>query len=371
MTPHAVHPPQPETALPPLSQSPPPPAPAELRPALRGADAPDARRQGPAVAALLALSLVLIAGCEPSGPRGWECFAPANAGGGWDLTCRTAARALEDLGLSPGPVRTTNLPGAGGGVAMARAITRHADDPGLIVAASTGTTLRLAQEQYGRMRTDDVRWIGALAAEYGIVAVAADAPWTDLGALLDAWSADPDGIVASGGSAVAGQDHMKLLLLARAAGMDPLRIRYIPFDGGGEAQTALLGGFVQVFSGEASEVEGQVAAGNLRILAVLAPERLDGALSSIPTAREQGYAVDWITWRGFFIPGEVPDSVADRWVSVLDSVGRSERWAEERARYRLRPFHRVGADFEAFVQAQVEEFRALSQELGLLPPDGG
>ncbi|MEK9501919.1 Bug family tripartite tricarboxylate transporter substrate binding protein [Gaopeijia maritima] len=326
-----------------------------------------ARGRRPALWATAAV--VLAAGCAPAGPRGWECFAPANAGGGWDLTCRTAARALEDLGLSPGPVRTTNLPGAGGGVAMARAITRRADDPGLIVAASTGTTLRLAQEQYGRMRTDDVRWIGALAAEYGIVAVAADAPWRDLRSLLGDWAADPDGIVASGGSAVAGQDHMKLLLLARAAGMDPLRIRYIPFDGGGEAQTALLGGFVQVFSGEASEVEGQVAAGNLRILAVLAPRRLDGALASVPTAREQGYAVDWITWRGFFIPREVADSVADRWVSVLDSVGRSDRWVEERARYRLRPFHLVGAEFESFVQAQVAEFRALSQDLGLLPPD--
>jgi putative tricarboxylic transport membrane protein len=274
---------------------------------------------------------------------------------------------LGELGLTDGAVRTTNMPGAGGGVAMAHAVTRRRTDASLLVAASPATTLRLAQGQYGHLRETDVRWIGAIGAEYGIIAVANDAPWADLGSLMRSWAADPSAVVASGGSAVGGQDHMKLLLLARAAGMNPLTLRYVSFDGGGEAMTALLGGFVQVFSGEASEIEGQLAAGRLRLLAVLAPERLTGPLASVPTAREEGFAVDWVTWRGFYIPGEVPDSVARRWASVLDSVGRSDAWARERARNRLRPFHLTGPSFESFVAEQVADFRALSRDLGLLP----
>lgn len=329
------------------------------------------RRVGRSVALLAASAALTLSGCAPETSRGWECLAPANPGGGWDRTCRSVGRVLEDLGLAPGTVRTTNLPGAGGGVAMARAVTRRAEDPNLLVAASSGTTLRLAQRQYGRLDTDDVRWIGAVGAEYGILAVSRDAPWQDLAALMREWAADPGSIVASGGSAVAGQDHMKLLLLARAAGMDPLQIRYVPFEGGGEAMTALLGGFVQVFSGEASEVEGQVEAGNLRILAVLAPERIAGDLAGVPTAREMGFDVEWVTWRGFFVPAAVPDSVGDRWVAVLDSLGRSEAWARERVRNGMRPFLRTGDEFEAFVAAQVDDFRAMSRSLGLLPPEGG
>lgn len=323
------------------------------------------RHAGALVAAICAVGACVS--CSPPGESGIECLAPANPGGGWDLTCRSVGLVLGELGLATGTVRTTNMPGAGGGVAMAHAVTRRGDDASLIVAASPATTLRLAQGQYGHLEETDVRWVGAIGAEYGIIAVAADAPWTDLASLMRAWAADPSAVVASGGSAVGGQDHMKLLLLARAAGMNPLTLRYVSFDGGGEAMTALLGGFVQVFSGEASEVEGQLAAGHLRILAVLAPERIPGLLEAVPTAREGGYAVDWITWRGFYVPGSLPDSIAVRWAAVLDSVGRSEAWAEARARNRLRPFHLTGPAFERFVSEQVADFRALSRDLGLLP----
>ena len=238
-------------------------------------------------AALLTAVTLSLASCSPAGPdRGWECLAPANAGGGWDLTCRAVGRVLEDMEIAPGPVRTTNLPGAGGGVAFARTVAQRRDDPNLLVAASPSTVLRLAQRQYGGLAETDVRWVGAVGAEYGVLAVAADAPWQGLGDLIATLREDPGAVIVSGGSAVAGQDHMKVLLLAQRAGVDPLRIRYVPFDGGGEAMTALLGGFVHLFAGEASEIEAQVEAGRLRPLAVLAPERLGGLMADVPTALE-------------------------------------------------------------------------------------
>ena len=250
-------------------------------------------------ASTVLLTLMLTACLPDAGSRGWECIAPANAGGGWDLTCRSVGEVLRGLRLSPGLVRTTNLPGAGGGVAFSNAVAQRNEDPTVLIAASPSTTLRLAQGQYGSLTEDDVRWIGAVGAEYGVLAVSSDAPWRDLTDLLEAWRANPGSIVVSGGSAVAGQDHMKVLLLVHQAGIDPKAIRYVPFDGGGEAMTALLGGFVQVFSGEASEVEGQIAAGRMRVLTVLAPERVAGPLAAVPTAHEAGIDVDWVTWRGF------------------------------------------------------------------------
>ena len=316
---------------------------------------------------LIGVAAALAVGCSPTvDARGWECLAPANAGGGWDLTCRSVGRVLGELELSPGRMRTTNLPGAGGGVAFARTVAQRSSDGNLLVAASPSTILRLAQGQYGSLQADDVRWVGAVGAEYGVLAVAADAPWQTVDDLVDAWRVDPSSIVVSGGSAVAGQDHMKVLLLAHRAGLDPRSIRYVPFDGGGEAMTALLGGFVQLFSGEASEVEGQVEAGRLRVLVTLSPERLTGPLADVPTARESGIDVTWTTWRGFYVPSDIGDERYAEWVGTIESLGASEAWAQARIENRLEPFFMVGEEFERFVADQVDDFREMSREIGLL-----
>jgi len=310
----------------------------------------------------------LAAGCRPraAASRGTECLAPANPGGGWDLACRTLARALTDLDLVPGAVRVTNLPGAGGGVAFAHTVARRCGDAGLVVSASPATVLRLAQGQYGRLQATDVRWIGAIATEYGTLTVRENSPLRTLEDLVAAWRRDPASVIVSGVSATAGQDHIKVMLLARAAGIDPRRIRYVPFDGGGEALAALLGGFIQVYSGDAAELLGQMEAGTVRVLTVLAPERLGGPLAAVPTAREAGYDVVWPTWRGFYAPGGLSDSVYATWVARLDSVGTSDAWAALRAQYRLEPWLVTGAAFERLVRAQVDTLRELSREIGLL-----
>lgn len=318
-------------------------------------------------ASILAVALVCGTSCQqdPAG-RIWECIAPANPGGGWDLTCRSMARVVADLELGPSMMRVSNMPGAGGGVAYANAVTQRGSDENVVVAASPATTLLLAQQQYGDFSEQDVRWVGALGAEYGILAVRPDAPWADLGELMRAWKEDPSQIIVSGGSAVAGQDHMKVLLLGDRVGIAPRQIRYVAYDGGGEAMTALLGGFVHVFSGEGSEVEAQAEAGKIRILAVLSPERLEGTLAEVPTARESGYDVEWITWRGFYVPGQVSDAAYQRWVDVITKIGHSPEWALLRAGIGLQPFLRTGGDFEAFVGEQVQSFREMSREVGLI-----
>jgi putative tricarboxylic transport membrane protein len=313
-----------------------------------------------------AAGLAVLLACVPPGERAaLECIAPAAAGGGWDLTCRAAARLLREQGQIPRTMRVTNLPGAGGGIAFANVVSRRRGDPHLIVAASPATTLRLAQGQYGDLEADQVRWVAALGADFGIVAVRQDAPWETLDDLVRAWRADPGRIVVGGGSAVGGQDHIKMLVLARAAGMDPRRIRYVPFDGGGEALTSLLGGFIQVFSGDGSEVLGQLEAGNIRVLAVLAGDRLEGPLAAVPTAREQGYDVEWIVWRGFYLPPGVDDSVFAGWAQALSAIEASDEWAEVRRRNGLGRFLLAGEPFERFVHAQVRTFEELSRELGL------
>ena len=303
----------------------------------------------------------LTLGCqEGDRTRGGECLAPANAGGGWDLTCRALAATVPDRAI-----QVTNLPGAGGGIAFAHVVAqRHADNK-LIVAASPATTLRLAQQQFGDFVADDVEWLAAIAADYGVLVVRADAPWKDLPALMAQWQKDVTSIVVSGGSAVGGQDHMKILLLGRAAEMNLREIRYVPYDGGGEAITALLGGFVQAASADASEVLPLWKAGSVRILAVLSPSRIAPPLNELPTAAELGYPVEWVTWRGFYGPPGISQEARNEWLEMMEQVAHSDRWSERRERLGLAPFFLAGDEFEAFVFEQVDVFSDLTKSLGL------
>jgi putative tricarboxylic transport membrane protein len=273
---------------------------------------------------------------------------------------------MGELSLVPGIVRVLNMPGAGGAIAYAHTVARRTGDEGVLVAASPATTLRIAQGQFGRFTEEDVRWIGAVAADYGVIAVHPASPWRTLPQLVSAWRADLSGLVVGGGSAVGGQDHMKMLVFGRAIGIDPRRIRYVPFDGGGEAVTSLLGNFIQIFSGDASEIRGHVEAGSLRVLAVFAPERMPGLMRDIPTAREQGIDVEWVAWRGFYAPLGLADEAYARWAQAIEAVARSEPWARTRTETGLAPFFAIGPAFERQVRDEVESLRSLSRELGLI-----
>ncbi|MEZ5826836.1 MAG: tripartite tricarboxylate transporter substrate binding protein, partial [Geminicoccaceae bacterium] len=147
-------------------------------------------------AALAALSLAAPA--KAFEPSNVECIAPANPGGGWDFTCRQIGKLLSDLEVVPGTVQVTNMAGGGGGVAYSHVVTKRNEDPNLIVAASTATATRLAQNQFAGLTADQVRFVGALGADYGVIVVAKDSPHQDLRSLVDAVKADPTSIAFAG-----------------------------------------------------------------------------------------------------------------------------------------------------------------------------
>ena len=319
--------------------------------------------------ARLLLGVALAWGASCSGAAAAPdvaCIAPANPGGGWDLTCRAAAEALGTLRLAPGALHVRNVPGQGGGVAFTRVAREMTGDAGVIVAASPSTLLGLAQNKFGGLDERSVRWVAAVGAEPSVVAVRAGAPWRTLRELVADWRARPERIAIGGVSAVGGQDHMKMLLLARAVGVEVPRVRYRPFDSAGEAIGAVLADSVQVFPGDVSEVQRMVEERKLRVLAVLGPDRAPGALAGVPTAREQGVDVTWVVWRGFYAP-RIPDAAYAAWVDRLTRMAASPEWKATLARNGLTPFFLAGAEFEEFVRRQTAEYRAASRAIGLVP----
>ncbi|UCE30352.1 MAG: tripartite tricarboxylate transporter substrate binding protein [Burkholderiales bacterium] len=300
-------------------------------------------------------------------PNNTECIAPANPGGGWDFTCRQVGKTLQDLKIIPGTMQVTNLAGGGGGVAYAAVVNKRNDDNNLIVAASSATATRLAQGAYPGNTMGQVRWIGAVGADYGVIAVAKNSDIKTLPELMDRIKKNPRSVAIAGGSAVGGWDHLKVLLAASKAGIADVRtIKYVAFNGGGEAVTQLLAGSVQAFTGDASEAKGFVDSGDIRVIAILAPERLEGDFGAFPTAKEQGVDVIGANWRGFYVPGKMSDEAYNYWVDAIGKVYASPEWKAIMAQNGLAPLNLRGADFQAFVADSVASITELSKQIGLI-----
>lgn len=300
-------------------------------------------------------------------PGNTECIAPAGAGGGWDMTCRLVGKALQDQKLIPGTMQVTNKAGGGGGAAYAEVVTKRSTENNLIVAASSSTATRLGQNAYPGNTMDQVRWVASVGADYGMIAVAADSPIKTLPELLAKVKSDPTSVAFAGGSAVGGWDHLKVLIAAKKAGIANLRgVKYVAFDGGGEAVTQLLAGKVQAFTGDISEAKGFVDAGKIKVLAVLAPERLSGDFAKFPTAKEQGLDAVGANWRGFYAPGKMSDDAYNYWVKSVGTVYDSKEWKEVMAKNGMAPLNLRGDAFQKFVKESVDEIQALSKEIGII-----
>ncbi len=293
-------------------------------------------------------------------PASPECIAPADAGGGWDFTCRSIGGLFESLGLTSNVV-VTNQPGGGGGVAFADVAANRSDEDDLVIAASPATAIRFAQNQYTGLEADQFRWIGAIGADFGVFAVTTESPYQTLDDLVAAMQTDPTAITFGGGSPVGGQDHFKLLLFAEEVGVDPAVVPWVAYDGGGEAQNALLGGEIAVFPGDVSETIGNE---NLRILAVMGEDRIEGM--DAPTTVELGYETIFPVWRGLLAPGGMSDDAYNFWVDALGQVEASSDWATARADNGLSPLRLLGDDFQKFALGAVDSFRTLSEPFGLV-----
>ncbi|MGD9250879.1 MAG: tripartite tricarboxylate transporter substrate-binding protein [Desulfobacterales bacterium] len=321
---------------------------------------------------LLVFALIVSIGIAPaiSGPKkmsGTECLAPAGAGGGWDFTCRVpAAQLMQKLDLIDGSMKVVNMSGSGGGKAFSHVVTTRNTDEKLIVAASAATATRLAQRVYGDYKADDVRWVGALGMDYGVIVVGKDSPYKTLDELMAQLKTDPRKAPIVGASSKGGWDHLKALLVAKEAGIKNLRsINYIPFDNGGKALLEVVAGRAAAFTGDSSEIIGQLQAGELRVLAVLSDTRVP-ALGDAKTAKEQGYDVVGGNWRAFYAPAGISDEAYDYWVSVVKAVAESPEWSELRVKNGLAEFTSFGEDFDGFVRKQIENVAALSKELGII-----
>ena len=293
---------------------------------------------------------------------GAECVVPAKAGGGFEVTCKLAQTLLAEQRA----LALTYLPGGIGAVAYTTTIAERPAQPQTVIAFSSGSLLNLAQGKFGPHTEADVRWLAVIATDHGVVAVRHDSPYRTLADLMNALRASPRAVSFAAGGTLGSQDWFKAALLARAAGVSHKSIRFVAFEGGGDALNALQGGHVGVFTGDAAEVHQFMARGGaVRLLAVLSAARLAGALAAVPTAREQNVDLVRPTARGLYLGPKVSDAVFKDWADLL-------RKAMERPAYRelvqmqgLYPMNKTGSELDAFVRDSMARYRLLAREFEL------
>lgn len=313
------------------------------------------------------MALCLAATAQAALPDGARCVAPAKPGGGFDLTCELARTALQ--AAAPGvALPTTYLPGGIGAMAFNTVVRQQPSDAATIVAFSAGSLLNLAQGRFGPHTERDVRWVAALGLDHGVIAVRRDAPYATLGELVAALRRNPNAVVFGAGGTIGSQDWMKAALLARAAGVSHKTMRFVAFEGGGEALGALAGGHVQVLAGDAAEVARQMQKGvPVRVLAVLAERRLGGVWADVPTAKEQGYDIRWPILRGVYVGPQVAEAAYRQWVDAFTQAQAHPRYTAALAQAGLQAAPATGAALEGLIAEHMARYRALAKEFGLGP----
>ncbi|OZD71216.1 tricarboxylic transporter [Rhodococcus sp. 05-340-1] len=287
-------------------------------------------------------------------------IAPAAAGGGWDLVARESQQALRSDGIVNN-AQVVNVPGAGGTIGLSQ-LENLSGQPTTVMITGTVMLGGIAINNSETTLADTVP-IAKLAEDFEVFVVPKDSPIQNLEDMIEAWRANPGGLPIGGGS-LGGIDHIVAGQLAQEADIDPAAINYIAYSGGGEVLTSLLSNTVGVAVSGFNDFRDQIEAGNVRALAVAAPEPLEGF--DVDTFIEQGYNVDLVNWRGIVAPPGISDEDRQTLVDIVTEMVETEQWATAVERNRWKESVLTGDEFGEFLDVEQTRITGILEELGLV-----
>ena len=287
-------------------------------------------------------------------------MAPASPGGGWDQTARSMQQALQAEKLA-GNVQVINVPGAGGTIGLAQFVNSNKGDASKLIVGGYVMVGAIIANQ-SPVTLEEVTPIARLTGEYEAVVVPANSDIKTIDDLIAKLKADP-GSVSWGGGSAGGVDHILVGQIAKAAGVDPTKINYIPFSGGGEALAAVLGGQVTAGVSGTGEWKGQIDSGDLRLLAVSAPEKLPDF--DAPTLKESGLDIDLQNWRMVSAAPGISDEEKAALVDTVEKMANSETWKNILAQKGWENTFLAGDEFQAYLKKQIGDTRDVLVALGI------
>ena len=316
------------------------------------------------IAGTALLPLAFGAAAQDTFPsRPIQMIVPFPPGGVADITGRPTAHVMGKL-LKQSVV-VQNRPGAGGSVGAAQAARSAPDGYTILMALSSISVLPVADRLQGRTpayELDQLAPIALISADPTVLVVREDGPYKTLKDLVDAAKAQP-GTINYGSSGVYGTLHVAMEIFASAAG---IKLFHIPYQGGGPAVAALLGGQIDALASGPSAAIGQIKAGKMRALAVWGDKRL-ASLPDVPSMKELGYDATFYIWSGLFAPAATPQPV----MAVLrDAVRRTvadPEFKDAMAKVETPIAYLDASEFKIFLDRDSQRLRIAVERIGKVP----
>ncbi len=296
---------------------------------------------------------------KPSKPI--QFIVPYAPGGGSDVLARTIASVISGEKLLPVPLIVVNQGGGSGTIGM----TTVAQSPGnthMIMTFISGQVTSPMVAGKGVATFNDLTLICQLAIDEQLIVVKADSPFKTIEDIVAGAKKNP-GTLTIGGTATGQEDQMCNRLFERAA---DIKLRYVPFNSGGECITALLGGHVNMIWANPPEFVPQWEAKMVRPVVVAKATRMT-EFPDVPTFKEKGYEVVFLFFRGIAAPPKIPPETAAYYENMMKRMSESARWKEKYLKqYMLSPGWMGSKEFNQSVTRSEGVFKGILTELGLL-----
>ncbi len=287
-----------------------------------------------------------------------KMMIPANPGGGWDQTGRNLATAMQSVNLVSS-VQFDNKGGAGGTIGLAQFVNSAKGDAYAVIIGGM-VMIGAIYLNDSPVKLSMVTPLARLTGEFEIIVVPSNSPHKTMGDLVKAFKANP-GAVSWGGGSAGGTDHILVGLVAKAAGVDPAKINYVPFKGGGEAIAAIVGGHVTAGVSGVGEFAEQIKGGRMRALGVSSPAQFDG----FPTLKEQGLDVELANWRGIFGAPAITTAQRDALIKIVRGATESKSWKETLEKLGWSPIFLSGDAYNKFIDEDSKRIAGIIDSLGI------
>jgi putative tricarboxylic transport membrane protein len=290
-----------------------------------------------------------------------QFVVPYAPGGGSDVLARSIENVIKGEKLCPSPLMVINQAGGSGTIGM----TTVAQSPGnvhMLMTFISGQVTAPLVAGKGVATFHDLTLICCLALDEQLIVVKTDSPFKTIEDVVAAAKQRP-GAVTIGGTATGQEDQMCNRLFEKAAG---IKLRYVPFNSGGECITALLGGHVEMIWANPSEFVPQWEAKMVRPI-VVAKETRISLLPDVPTFKEKGYDVTFKFFRGIAAPSGIPAETVAFYENMMKKMSDSSGWKEKYLKqYMLSPGWMGSKEFTQFVTQSEQLFKDILIDLGLL-----
>src|SRR4051812_24047113 len=312
------------------------------------------------VAALLAgFSALALAQDYPSRPI--TMIVPFPPGGVADIVGRPLASEMQKALKQP--VVVVNRTGAGGAVGMAAVAKSPPDGYTILMGLSSISIFPVSDRINGKTpayELADFAPIALVTADPTVLAVRADSPYKTVKDFVEAAKANP-GKINYSSSGVYGTLHVAMEIFANAAG---IKLFHVPYQGGGPAVAALLGGQVEASAQGPAAAIGQIKAGKMRALAGWGTERLK-LLPDLPTFKELGYQdVEFYIWSGVFAPAATPAPIVSRLRESVKAAATSEDFKNVMEKVST-PVHYLDApEFAKYWERDAQRLAAAVEKIG-------